>query len=120
MTDVDLQAVYGAAEGVLRTGMDAGPALTAALNGIGTESVRSACGDDETGRAIFDGFTARMAGLTDAGTSLQQSMTNIAAGLAGAANLLRQTDGHNAEAIQAADLGLQPNGKPLPATPDPT
>ncbi|GAA3099340.1 hypothetical protein JOF29_005771 [Kribbella aluminosa] len=120
MTDVDLQAVYGAAEGLLRTGMDGGPALTAALNAIGADGVRSACGDDETGRAIFDGFNARVANLADAGTALQQSMTNIAAGLAAAATLLRQTDGHNAEAIRAADLGLQPDGKPLPATPGPT
>lgn len=118
MTEVDLDAVRRASEGLLRTGMDGGTALSAALNAIGADGVRSACGDDDLGKQIFDGFTARMSGLADTGTALQQSLTNIASGLAAAAGLLQQTDGHNAEAIRAADLGLQPDGKPLPASPE--
>ncbi|TCC28084.1 hypothetical protein [Kribbella speibonae] len=115
MTEVDLPAVYRAAEKLLQTGTDGGTALTQALSAITREGIDAACGGDETGRAIFEGFSARVAGLNDAGAALRESLTNISDGVAAAANLVQGVDGHNAEVIRAADLGLQANGKPLPA-----
>ena len=114
MTEVDLAAVYRAAEKLLQTGTDGGAALTHALNAISHDGVGAACGGDETGVAIFEGFSARASGLTDAGAALQESLTNISDGVAAAANLVQLVDGHNADALRAADLGLQANGKPLP------
>lgn len=114
MTEVDLPGVYSAAEKLLQTGADGGTALTQALNAITSGGVDAACGGDETGRAIFEGFSARAAGLIDAGTALQESLTNISDSISAAANLVQQVDGHNADALRAADLGLQSNGRPLP------
>jgi len=114
MTEVDVLGVYRAAEKLLRTGADGGTALTQALSAISRDGVSAACGGDETGRAIFEGFTARAAGLIDAGAALRESLTNISDGISAAANVVQQVDGHNADAFRAADLGLQVNGKQLP------
>ncbi|MGW6197322.1 hypothetical protein ACWF0M_14360 [Kribbella sp. NPDC055110] len=114
MTEVNLPDVYSAAEKLLRIGVDGGTALTQALSAITPGGVDAACGGDETGRAIFEGFTARAAGLIDAGTALRESLTNISDSISAAANLVQQVDGHNADALRAADLGLQANGRPLP------
>ena len=116
MTEVDLDAVYRAAEKLLQLGASSGATLTHALNGIGHDAVASACGGDETGVEIFQGFSARAAGLIDAGAALQESLMNISDGVSASANLVAQVDGHNADAIRAADLGLLPNGKPVPPT----
>lgn len=117
MTRVDLSAVYEVGEGLYGTGLQYGPALARALEAISVEAVRAACGDNKDGKEIFDGYTTRMASLSDAGAALQESMTNLAIGLSGAAGLLEQTDGENAERVKAADLGLQLDGSPLPETP---
>ncbi|WP_327639734.1 hypothetical protein OHB24_15600 [Kribbella sp. NBC_00482] len=114
MIEVDLAAVYRAAEKLMQTGTDGGAALTQALNAISRDGVSAVCGGDETGRSIFEGFSTRAAGLADAGAALQESLTNISDGVAAAGNLVQQVDGHNADAIRAADLGLQANGKALP------
>ncbi|MFF0266852.1 hypothetical protein [Kribbella sp. NPDC004536] len=119
MTEVDLDAVYRAAEKLLQLGSSSGATLAHALNGISHEAVASACGGDETGVEIFQGFSARAAALIDAGTSLQESLMNISDGVSASANLVAQVDGHNADALRAADLGLLPNGKPLPTDAQP-
>ncbi len=115
MTKVNLEAVYGAAEKVRSIGSDGGAWLTGALSAIGPEGVAAAFGGDEMGRQAADGFGQRFAGLSGAGAALEQSMLNIGDGITGAANLVRQVDGDNADALKAADLDLQTSGWPLPA-----
>ncbi|WP_427886036.1 hypothetical protein ACQHIV_26225 [Kribbella sp. GL6] len=117
MTRVDPSAVYEVGEGLYGTGMQCGPALAQALEAISVEAVQAACGHDPLGKETFDGYSTRIASLSGSGAALQESLTNIAVGLSGAAGLLEQTDGENAERVTAADLGLQLDGTPLPETP---
>lgn len=117
MTTVDLLAVYRAADKIRLIGMSAGTALTAALAGIDQAGVADACGSDEMGSQVFQGYLQLRNELTGAGELLGESLINIGDGVSGGANLLAQTDGQNADAIKAADLGLQSDGKALP--PDP-
>ncbi|MFD7161040.1 hypothetical protein ACFV9C_41100 [Kribbella sp. NPDC059898] len=118
MTRVDPSVVYEVGEGLYGTGLQCGPALTRALEAISVEAVQAACGHGPLGKDTFDGYSTRIASLAGAGAALQESMTNIAVGLSGAAGLLEQTDGENAERIKAADLGLQLDGTALPETAD--
>lgn len=117
MTQVDLLAVYRVAERIRLLGLDGGAWLTSALNGISHDGVAEACGADEMGIQIFQGYSQLGGNLVGAGSTLEESLVNLGDGVSAGANLLQQTDGHNAEAIKAADLGLQTDGKPLPADP---
>jgi hypothetical protein len=114
MTEVDLPAVYRVAEKVRTVGADGGAWLTGALNAIGPDSVASAFGGDEMGRQMADGFSQMAGNLTGAGTTLEENLIVLGDGVSGGANLVRQVDGHNADAIKATDLRLQPDGNPLP------
>ncbi|HZX06372.1 hypothetical protein [Kribbella sp.] len=115
MTEVDLSAVYDAAEKVRELGTTSGAWLTGALKDLGPDSLAKAFGGDDMGRKMADGFSQRFAYLSQAGAAIEQSLLNIGDGITAAGNLVEQVDGHNADALRAADLDLQTDGMPLPA-----
>lgn len=117
MTRVELNRVYLTADTIRRLGIDGGAHLTSALNGISHDGIGEACGSDELGLQIFQGYSQLAGNLVGAGSSLEESLITIGDGVSAGAGLLAQTDGENAEAVKAADLGLQPDGKPLPPAP---
>ncbi|WP_020386859.1 hypothetical protein [Kribbella catacumbae] len=120
MTQVNLLAVYRLAESLRLLGLEGGDWLTTSLDNLRQSGIAEACGSDEMGVQISEGYNLLADGLADAGATLETSLVNIGDGVSGGANLLRQTDGHNAEAVKAADLGLRADGTILPATPGET
>ena len=118
MTRVDLHGVYGAAGQIGVAGISGGDWLAKALSDISHDAVAAACGHDKMGDEMFKGFGALTDNLANAGKDLKDSLVNLGDGVAAGGNRIAATDSQNADAITAADLGLLPDGKPLP--PDPS
>ncbi|GAB3406602.1 hypothetical protein [Flindersiella endophytica] len=111
----ELATVRDLANSVRHIGGAAEKLLKSELDGIGQDNVREACGTDEMGVQIFEGFVQLAGQLAGAGPRLEQSLVGIGDLISVCAKRIEHTDRHNAEAIKAADLSLQPDGHRLPA-----